>query len=102
MKKTNQIVFAAAVLVAMSGMAYSEYPGTGSTKEHDESVTTMGGQAESAPAGDAPVIIKEMNKESTPGTGGDLEKGNYPGGSPGGMMGSYSSARKGGHKLYPD
>lgn len=102
MKKLNQLVFTAAVLVALSGLAYSEYPGSSSTKSPDESGTTMGSPAESSPAGDATGIIQEMNKESTPGTGGDLEKNTYSGGSPGGMMGMYSSAKKGGHKLYPD
>ena len=106
MKRANKIVLTAAVLVALSGLAYSENIGTSSTSEPVDSVTTygtsMGSSVENSPAGDAARTVIDMDKEAVPGMGGDLERNNYPAGSPGGMMGRYSSAIKGGGMMAPD
>jgi hypothetical protein len=101
MRMTQQVVFTAAALIALSGLAYSE----SSSDSIDELIETgtssgsdMSSPAENAPAG----TVKDMGLESAPGTGGNIERGDYPSGSPGGVMGSYSSAKKGGGMMFQD
>lgn len=100
MKKVHQVVFTAATLVALSGLAYSA--NTGSSASAPVDTDTSSGSGTSSPAEDSSTGTgTEKGMESTLGTGGDIERGDYPSGSPGGIMGSYSSVRKGGHRMYP-
>lgn len=101
MKKVQQVVFTAATLVALSGLAYSANTGSSSTSDPAETSTSSDSGTSSPAEDSATGTSTDKDMESTPGTGGDIEKGDYPSGSPGGIMGRYSSAKKGGHRMYP-
>ena len=93
MKKVRQLVFTAATLVALSGLAYSENTDSSIDEQVGTSTSTDGNMDSSA--GGATGSETDMGMENPPSTGGDVESGDYPGGSPGGVMGNYSSATNG-------
>ena len=98
MKKVRQIVFTAATLFALSGLAYSE--NSSGIDEQVDTGTSSDSNKDSS-AGGATGSDSDTGMENPPGTGGDIEGGDYPGGSPGGMMGNYSSATNGDSSVPP-
>ncbi|OGR29155.1 MAG: hypothetical protein A2X79_02710 [Desulfuromonadaceae bacterium GWB2_53_15] len=98
-KKVQQIVFTAATLVALSGLAYSENTGSSIYEQVDTGISADSNIDGSA--GGATGSGTDTGTENPPGTGGDIERGDYPGGSPGGIMENYSSATNGDSSVPP-